>query len=114
MKYKEIKTEILGGSDDEDSDSGSEDSDGEEEEGKFICLASGLRLTVDPSCPDKEGIEDRTETNLINLRRVIYLTIMNSLNYEEAVHKLMKINIQEGQEVSMRPSGRPRNLTEAR
>ena len=44
-----------------------------------------------------EGIQDKTETNLVNLRRVIYLTIMNSLNYEEAVHKLMKINIQEGQ-----------------
>jgi hypothetical protein len=47
----------------------------------------------------KEGIEDRTETNLVNLRRVIYLTIMNALNYEEAVHKLLKVQIQEGQEV---------------
>ena len=49
---------------------------------------------------DKEGIEDRTQTNLINLRRVIYLTIMNALNYEEAVHKLLKVQIKEGQEVS--------------
>ena len=48
----------------------------------------------------KEGIEDRTETNLVNLRRVIYLTIMNALNYEEAVHKLLKVQIDEGQEVS--------------
>ena len=48
---------------------------------------------------DKEGIEDRTETNLVNLRRVIYLTIMNALNYEEAVHKLLKVQIKEGQEV---------------
>lgn len=47
----------------------------------------------------KEGIEDRTETNLVNLRRVIYLTIMNALNYEEAVHKLLKVQLQEGQEV---------------
>jgi pre-mRNA-splicing factor CWC22 len=49
----------------------------------------------------KKGIEDRTysEANLVNLRRVIYLTIMNALNYEEAVHKLLKIGIQEGQEV---------------
>lgn len=47
----------------------------------------------------KEGIEDRTETNLVNLRRIIYLTIMNALNYEEAVHKLLKIELQEGQEV---------------
>jgi pre-mRNA-splicing factor CWC22 len=48
---------------------------------------------------DKEGIEDKTGTNLVNLRRVIYLTIMNALNYEEAVHKLLKVQIKEGQEV---------------
>lgn len=47
----------------------------------------------------KEGIEDRTETNLVNLRRIIYLTIMNALNYEEAVHKLLKVQIPEGKEV---------------
>ena len=46
-----------------------------------------------------EGIQDMTETNLVNLRKVIYLTIMNALNYEEAVHKLLKIQIKEGQEV---------------
>jgi len=51
----------------------------------------------------KEDIEDRTETNLVNLRRVIYLTIMNALNYEEAVHKLLKVQIDEGQEVRSRP-----------
>lgn len=50
---------------------------------------------------EKEGIEDRTETNLVNLRRVIYLTIMNALNYEEAVHKLLKVQIKEGQEVKL-------------
>jgi pre-mRNA-splicing factor CWC22 len=42
----------------------------------------------------KEGIKDRTETNLVNLRRIIYLTVMNALNYEEAVHKLLKIELQ--------------------
>jgi pre-mRNA-splicing factor CWC22 len=47
----------------------------------------------------KEGIEDRTEMNLVNLRRIICLTIMNALNYKEAVHKLLKIELQEGQEV---------------
>ena len=46
----------------------------------------------------KAGIEERTETNLVNLRRVIYLTIMNALNYEEAMYKLLKIEIQEGQD----------------
>jgi pre-mRNA-splicing factor CWC22 len=48
-----------------------------------------------------QGIQDMTETNLVNLRRIIYLTIMNALNYEEAVHKLLKVQIQEGQEVSL-------------
>ena len=36
---------------------------------------------------------------MVNLRRTIYLTIMNALNYEEAVHKLLKIQLQEGEEV---------------
>jgi hypothetical protein len=49
--------------------------------------------------PEKEGIEDRTEMNLVNLRRVIYLTLMNALNYEEAVHKLLKVQVKEGEEV---------------
>ena len=48
---------------------------------------------------EKPGIEDRTEANLVNLRRIIYLTIMNALNYEEAVHKLLKVQLDEGQEV---------------
>lgn len=48
---------------------------------------------------EKEGIEDRTGTNLVNLRRIIYLTIMNALNYEEAVHKLLKVQLREGEEV---------------
>jgi hypothetical protein len=52
-----------------------------------------------PAVPEKEGIQDHTETNLVNLRRVIYLTIMNALNYEEAVHKLLKVQLQEGEEV---------------
>lgn len=70
-----------------------------------------------PAVENRPGIEDRTETNLINLRRVIYLTIMNAvcsvgnpvlflresyqLSFEEAVHKLMKVNIQEGQEIEL-------------
>jgi len=50
---------------------------------------------------EKPGIEDRTEANLVNLRRIIYLTIMNALNYEEAVHKLLKVQLDEGQEVCL-------------
>ena len=43
-------------------------------------------------------ILDQTETNLIALRRTIYLTIQSSLDYEEAVHKLMKMQLKPGHE----------------
>ena len=56
-------------------------------------------MTYLPAVPEKEGIEDPAETNLVNLRRVIYLIIMNALNYEEAVHKLLKVQLNEGEEV---------------
>jgi pre-mRNA-splicing factor CWC22 len=49
----------------------------------------------------KEGIQDMTGTNLTNLRRTIYLTIMNALGYEEAVHKLLKVQLEEGQEIEL-------------
>ncbi|KAJ6514583.1 MIF4G-domain-containing protein [Mycena vulgaris] len=84
-KYKSIKAEILG--EDEDEESGSDESSEEEDE--------------DEVAANKEGIEDRTETNLVNLRRTIYLSIMNALNYEEAVHKLLKVQLQEGQEIEL-------------
>ena len=64
-RYNEIKKEILGDSDEE---SGSEvtDSEYDSEQGEVA--------------PDKAGITDMTETNLINLRKTIYLTIMNSVS----------------------------------
>jgi hypothetical protein len=37
------------------------------------------------------GITDLTSTNLVNLRRTIYLTIMSALDFEEAGHKLLKM-----------------------
>ena len=46
-------------------------------------------------------IKDETEANLVNLRRTIYLTIMSSANFEEAGHKLLKIKLEPGQEVSL-------------
>ena len=80
-KYAEIKKEILGeSSSDEDSDAsdGSSDESDEEE-------AAAHQIV------QQQQIEDQTETNLVNLRRTIYLTIMSSLDFEEAGHKLMKI-----------------------
>ena len=102
-RYKQIKAEILGEGSSDEEESGSEESEeSEEEEEGAPCPLSGhivadFRLAVE----EKQGIEDRTQTNLINLRRIIYLTIMNALNYEEAVHKLLKVQIKEGQEVNL-------------
>lgn len=45
--------------------------------------------------------QDMTETNLINLRRTIYLTIMSSLDFEEAGHKLSKIVVPPGYEAEI-------------
>lgn len=43
-------------------------------------------------------IVDLSETDLVNLRRTIYLTIMSSVDYEECAHKLMKLSIPRGAE----------------
>ncbi|CDP15757.1 unnamed protein product [Coffea canephora] len=89
-KYEELKKSILGEeSDDEaDSDGGSEDEDEDEDES-------------DEEEEEKMQIKDETETNLVNLRRTIYLTIMSSVDFEEAGHKLLKIKLEPGQEMEL-------------
>jgi pre-mRNA-splicing factor CWC22 len=82
-KYAQIKSEILGeGSDDSEADSDEEAEEAVEEKQQM-------------------EIQDETSTNLINLRRTIYLTIMSSVDFEECCHKLMRIDIQEGQEIEL-------------
>lgn len=81
--YKRLKAEILGevsGEEDEDEDETDESSDEESDEEK------------------KMDIKDRSNADLINLRRTIYLTIMSSIDFEECCHKLMKINLPVGLE----------------
>ncbi|KAK5056201.1 pre-mRNA-splicing factor cwc22 [Exophiala bonariae] len=82
--YRKLKAEILGeASDEEDDDeSGSDDSSDEEEAEQERAME----------------IKDQTNTDLVNLRRTIYLTIMSSLDFEEACHKLMKVQLPAGQE----------------
>ncbi|CAL4907512.1 unnamed protein product [Urochloa decumbens] len=45
-------------------------------------------------------IRDDTETNLTNLRRTIYLTVMSSVDSEEAGHKLMSV-VRPGQKTEL-------------
>ncbi|KAL3217623.1 hypothetical protein MRX96_032256 [Rhipicephalus microplus] len=49
------------------------------------------------SAGENGEIIDNTETNLVALRRTIYLTIQSSLNFEECAHKLLKLELKPGQ-----------------
>ncbi|CAF2140892.1 unnamed protein product [Brassica napus] len=91
-KYEVLKKELLGEdeSDDEDgSDASSEDNDDEEDD------------SDEEEDEEQMRIRDETETNLVNLRRTIYLTIMSSVDFEEAGHKLLKIKLEPGQEMEL-------------
>ncbi|WFD32909.1 pre-mRNA-splicing factor cwc22 [Malassezia sp. CBS 17886] len=86
-KYAEMRQEILGeGSDaDEEDEEDEEDAEAEDDDG----------AADEPAPADELEIQDRTETNLVNLRRTIYLVIMSSLDYEECVHKLLRLHVAE-------------------
>jgi pre-mRNA-splicing factor CWC22 len=56
-------------------------------------------LIVHAGGDGKMQIKDMTQTNLVTLRRTIYLTIMSSLDFEECAHKLLKMTAQPGLEV---------------
>ena len=90
-----IKREILG-EDEEDEEEGDSDDDSEDESSD----EEGAGGAAVPGGATQK-IQDNTETNLINLRRTIYLTIMSALDFEEAGHKLMKIQLAPGQEVEI-------------
>ncbi|KAL0931873.1 MIF4G domain-containing protein [Colletotrichum truncatum] len=80
--YKKLKAEILGeGSDYEDDDDDDESSEEDEDEEEKAM-----------------EIKDQSNTDLVNLRRTIYLTVMSSIDPEEAVHKLLRVNLPPGQE----------------
>eukprot|EP01125_Pyxidicula_operculata_P019631 TRINITY_DN7127_c0_g1_i2.p1 TRINITY_DN7127_c0_g1~~TRINITY_DN7127_c0_g1_i2.p1 ORF type:complete len:495 (-),score=134.47 TRINITY_DN7127_c0_g1_i2:77-1561(-) len=86
-KYEAIRKEILGDSDEESGseESGEDDDDlGATEEG--------------PAGEKKILIEDKTEQDISNLKRKIYLTIMSSLSFDECAHKLLKSGVKEDEE----------------
>jgi pre-mRNA-splicing factor CWC22 len=81
--YKRLKAEILGeGVDEEDDEDDSDDSEEDEKKQEENALE----------------IKDQSNTDLVNLRRTIYLTIMSSIDPEECCHKLMKVQLPAGQE----------------
>ncbi|XP_019425698.1 PREDICTED: pre-mRNA-splicing factor CWC22 homolog isoform X2 [Lupinus angustifolius] len=91
-RYEDLKKTILGEeSEDEDgSEAGSDEDDESDDDNES-----------DDEDEESMQIKDETETNLINLRRTIYLTIMSSVDFEEAGHKLLKIKLEPGQEMEL-------------
>ncbi|SCV69137.1 BQ2448_2157 [Microbotryum intermedium] len=89
--YAEMKRDILGDSEDEDESAEDGDTEDSDEEGSEDEPDDGIKAdgTVD--------VHDQTGANLVNLRRTIYLTIMSALDFEEAVHKLLRIHLPDHQ-----------------
>ncbi|KAH8793035.1 armadillo-type protein [Hyaloscypha sp. PMI_1271] len=82
-EYRKTKAEILGeGSDEESDEDDSDDSEDNEERQEEKALE----------------IKDQSNTDLVALRKTIYLTIMSSIDPEECCHKLMKVQLPAGLE----------------
>ncbi|KAG7820409.1 hypothetical protein KL928_001846 [Ogataea angusta] len=73
-EYDELRKQILG-LDNDSSDNESEDESEDDEADDVV----------------KEQIRDLTESELTNFQKTVYLTMMSSINHEEAVHKLLKL-----------------------
>lgn len=81
-EYRRTKAEILGEGSEEEDDSDSDDSEDDEERQEEKALE----------------IKDQSNTDLVALRKTIYLTIMSSIDPEECCHKLMKVTLPAGLE----------------
>lgn len=89
-EYRAIRDSILGSDSEEEDGSAADSEDASDDE---AAGGEDLTGTID--------IHDHTETNLVNLRRRIYLTIMSALDFQEAVHKLLQVPLQAGQEIEL-------------
>uniref|UniRef100_A0A5S6QE54 Lethal protein 858 n=1 Tax=Trichuris muris TaxID=70415 RepID=A0A5S6QE54_TRIMR len=81
--YEDIRSEIL-------------ESDSEAEEGEIT--DDETEKQGEQGAEGQSSITDLTETNLVTFRRTVYLTIQSSLEFQEAIHKLLKMDIKPGYE----------------
>lgn len=95
-EWAAIRSEILG--EDSDSEDGSESGSGEESSDEENEVPDQELATSGQEEKKTVVIQDLTETDLVHLRRTIYLTIMSSATFEECTHKLAKMDIPEGRE----------------
>merc|ERR1711935_1200167 len=93
--YLSIRKEILGESDDDSSSSssGSDSSDSDDSDDGQAAMVDAAKGTADGM--GETVIIDHTEINTVQLRRTIYLTIQSSVDFEECVHKQLKLQIPE-------------------
>lgn len=98
-KYAAIKREIIG-TDDEDDE---EHADGDDSEASDESEPHSDSESVENNAKKSNAlvINDQTNTNVTNLRKTIYLTIMSSVEFEETVHKILKLKIPEGSELEV-------------
>ncbi|KAG7732799.1 hypothetical protein KL932_005362 [Ogataea haglerorum] len=73
-EYDELRRQILGLEDDSSRNESEDES--EDDETDYVA---------------QEQIRDLTESELTNFQKTVYLTMMSSINHEEAVHKLLKL-----------------------
>ncbi|CAB9512604.1 splicing factor CWC22 [Seminavis robusta] len=98
QEWKTIRNEILGigGSDDDSGDSDTESGDSDDESDSED--DAGETVQAPPAANNVVAVRDLSESDLVHLRRSIYLTIMSSATFEECTHKLAKVDIPEGRE----------------
>lgn len=92
--YAAIIREVLGDEEEDDEDAANEVGG---EAGVETADHGGQVLDTSR----RQVIQDATGTDNVNLRRTIYLTIMSSVDFEEAGHKLMKIDLPSGGEMEL-------------
>jgi pre-mRNA-splicing factor CWC22 len=97
-KYKTLKKEILDESSSDESGTDNDDEESDEDEDEDEDLKEKNQKKEEN---DNQMIVDETETNLVSLRRTIYLTIQSSLDFQECAHKLLKMNIKKSQQVEL-------------
>lgn len=91
LEYARLRREILNEDGDEDGD---EDSDS----GSDSSSSSSSSADEQETAQKALDVKDRTNADLVALRRTIYLTIQSSMNADEAVHKLLAVSLPEGRE----------------
>ncbi|KAK4473280.1 hypothetical protein MN116_004449 [Schistosoma mekongi] len=103
-KYAEIRAALFESNEDSEaesdgsnecdgSDGSGDDDDDDAEEADEECKHSAAA-----TAENQQTIIDQTETNLVHLRRTIYLMLQSSLSADEAGHRLLQLKIKPGEE----------------